>query len=204
MKKLTVFLVLLCAAAAFSRGFPNLPRGKWWQNEKVVADLGLTPEQRAKLDDIMFTHRDRMIDLKAALEKAELRLKETMDKPVLNEKEVLEQLDKSITARGLLQKDRITMLVKVRGVLTPEQWAKAKVKLHERMEKFGEKRRGFREFRREHRGSQPEGPAMHRGGGQGERAPGGPEMANLEDPGQDQPEWGGFEEPEPAGPPPEE
>jgi len=204
MKKLTVFLMLLCAAAAFSQGFQNLPRGKWWQNEKVVADLGLTQDQQAKLDDLMFAHRDKMIDLKAALEKAELRLRETMDRPVLNEKEVLDLVDKTIAARGLLQKDRVTMLVKVRGVLTPEQWAKAKAKLHERVRNFREKRREFGEFRREHRNRPSEGPAMGRPGDPGPDHPGGPGLGDFEDPGPDQPEWGGPEEPDSGGPPPEE
>ena len=201
MKKLMVVLFVFVSAGLLAQGFAHHPRGAWWKNEKVIADLGLTPDQQVKLDQIMFTQRDKMIDLKAQLEKAELRMRDAMDKPAFNEKEVMDQLDRTITARGLLQKNRVEMIVKIHSVLTPEQWAKAKAKLHERMQNFREKGRESGKFQGEHRKGMPQGPAMGRPGSAGEEHPGGPGMSEAEEPGMDQPEPGDFDEPDFDGPP---
>jgi Spy/CpxP family protein refolding chaperone len=148
MKKLILCTVLLAAAGllAFSPMEPH--GGKWWQSDKAAADLGLTPDQRARLDKLMFEHRDQVIDLRAALEKAELRLRELMDDPAFNERAALEQLDRVATARSLVEKSRAAMLIKTRSILTPEQWSKARERL---MENRRERREEMREFRQEHR-----------------------------------------------------
>jgi|GEM_PF-1068242 len=225
MKKLLVVLFVFVAAGLLAQGFAHHPLGKWWKNEKVAAELGLTPDQQAKLDQIMFTQRDKMIDLKAQLEKAELRFRDAMEKPAFNEKEVMDQLDHTIAARGALQKNRVEMIVKIHSVLTPEQWAKAKAKLHEHMRNFREKGREFGKFQGEHHKGMPNGPAMgcpgtageqHSGGpgmskaeesgmdqpgAVGEEHSGGPGMSEAEEPGMDLPELGGFDEPDFDGPP---
>jgi Spy/CpxP family protein refolding chaperone len=122
--------------------------GKWWRSDKAAADLGLTPDQQARLDKLMFEHRDQMIDLRAALEKAELRLRELMDDPAFNERAALEQLDRVAAARSLVEKSRAAMLIKTRTILTPEQWSKARERL---MENRRERREEMREFRQERR-----------------------------------------------------
>jgi Spy/CpxP family protein refolding chaperone len=187
MKKSLVVLFVFVAAGLLAQGMMHPPMGKWWKNEKVAADLGLTPDQQARLDQIMFTQRDKMIDLKAQLEKAELRLRDAMDKPALNEKEIMDQLDRTIAARGTMQKNRVEMIVKIRGVLTPEQWAKAKAKLHEHMRSFREKGREYGRFQGERRMGGPNSPAMGCPGAAGARHPGGPGMAKGEGPGMAQP-----------------
>ena len=151
MNKLILLTVLLAAAGAQAFGPMEPPMGKWWQNERVVADLGLTPDQQARLDKLMFEHRDQMIDLRAGLEKAELRLREMMDDPVFNERGALEQIDRVTAARSLVEKHRAAMLVKTRTILSPEQWNKAKERLMERRREMREERREFRQERRERR-----------------------------------------------------
>jgi protein CpxP len=150
MKKLILLTVILAAAGAlaYQPGAGGPPMGKWWQNEKAVAELGLTPDQQARLDKLMFEHRDQMIDLRAGLEKAELRLREIMDAPRFDERAALEQIDRVTAARSLVEKHRAAMLVQTRSVLTPEQWQKAKERLMERRQ---ERREAMREFRQEHR-----------------------------------------------------
>jgi Spy/CpxP family protein refolding chaperone len=151
MKKLILLTVLLAAADALAFGPMEVPGGKWWQNEQIVADLGLTPDQRARLDHLAFEHRDRMIDLRAALEKAGLRLREMMDDVRFDERAALEQIDRVAAARSLVEKHRAGMLVKTRAVLTPEQWAKTRERLMEKRREMRDEKREFRQERREQR-----------------------------------------------------
>jgi len=146
MKKLMLLTVLLAAAGALAFGPAEPPGGKWWKNEKAVAYLGLTPDQQARLDHLMFEHHDQMIDLRAGLEKAELRLREMMDDARFDERAALEQIDRVTAARSLMEKNRAAMLVKTRAILTPDQWNKAKERL---MDLRRERREEMREFRQE-------------------------------------------------------
>jgi Spy/CpxP family protein refolding chaperone len=137
----------LFASGAFAQGFLELPPGKWWKNEEVIRTLALSPEQQQKLDGIMYAHLEQMIDLKAGFEKEELRLKQMLDLPRVDEKKLLEQAQKALDAQNRMQMNRAAMFVKVRALLTPEQWEKIKVKFqerrHERMQEMRE-RRGLR------------------------------------------------------------
>jgi protein CpxP len=150
MKKFILLTVLLSAAGAlaFEPGAGGPFMGKWWRSEKAVAELGLTPDQQARLDKLMFEHRDRMIDLRAALKKAELRMREIMDAPAFDERAALEQIDRVAAARSLVEKHRAAMLVQTRSILTPAQWQKAKERLMERRREMREERREFRQERR--------------------------------------------------------
>lgn len=140
-------LLVLFAAGAFAQGFLDLPPGKWWKNEQIVQTLGLSPDQQQKLDDIMYAHLEQMIDLKAGFEKEELRLKQLLDLPKADEKKLLDQATRAIEAQNKLQLSRAAMFVKVRMLLTPEQWEKIKIKFqerrHDRMQEM-QQRRGMR------------------------------------------------------------
>jgi hypothetical protein len=48
--------------------------GRWWNNPRIVERLKLTDEQRKSFDDILFQHRETLIDLRGSLAKAELEL----------------------------------------------------------------------------------------------------------------------------------
>lgn len=157
MNKLILVVVLSAAGALLAFGPMDRPRGQWWENEKAVAELGLTPDQQVRLDRLSFEHRSRMIDLRADLEKAQLRLQELMDDPRFEERAALEQSDRVTAARSLVEKERAALLVKTRAVLTAEQWRKAKARLQE---KRHERREGFREERREHRRDRLSPPPM--------------------------------------------
>ena len=98
--------------------------GRWWNNPRMVAELKLTDEQRKSMDDILLTHREKLIDLRASLQKAELELEPLVKDDQPNEGRILAQIDKVATARAELEKANARMLLGIRGVLTPEQWTK--------------------------------------------------------------------------------
>ena len=129
----------------------RVPMGRWWENPKVVSELGLTPEQTQKLEAITLSEATGMVDLKAAVEKAEINLRAASDAVPFDAKRVRDAFGVFLQARNKLETQRVEMLLKTREVLTADQW------------------RQLREFAREKR--------MERGRGgphTGEDSPGGP------------------------------
>src|SRR3569833_2570501 len=48
--------------------------GRWWNNPKIVEKLKLNEDQRKAMDDIFQKHREKLVDLRANLEKAEIEM----------------------------------------------------------------------------------------------------------------------------------
>lgn len=96
--------------------------GRWWNNPKVIEKLKLTDDQRKAFDQILLEHREKLVDLHANLEKAEIAMEPLMkdDKP--DEARILAQIDKVAQARAELEKAHARYLLALRSKLTPEQW----------------------------------------------------------------------------------
>ncbi len=152
MKNLILTALLALASALPAADFLDLPQGRWWKNEDVIRQLNLTPDQQRKLDDIMFAHMEKMIDLKAALDKEELKIKMLIDQPQIDEKQVMAQVDRVLAARDQMQRNRAAMFVKVRVLLTPEQWENIKVRFQDT---FRERLQRRMQDRRDQRQGQP-------------------------------------------------
>ena len=96
--------------------------GRWWNNPKVVERLKLTDEQRKSFDGIYLAHREKLIDLRASVEKAELEMEPLIGGDQPNEAAILAQIDKVAQARAELEKANARFLLAIRAKLTPEQW----------------------------------------------------------------------------------
>jgi Spy/CpxP family protein refolding chaperone len=88
----------------------------------LVAELKLTDEQRKAMDGILLEHREKLIDLRASLQKAELELEPLVKDDQPNEGRILAQIDKVAQARAELEKANARFLLAIRGKLTPDQW----------------------------------------------------------------------------------
>src|ERR1700723_2604452 len=97
-------------------------RGRWWNNPKVVERLKLTDDQRKSMDAILLAHREKLVDLRASLEKSELELEPLMKEDQPNENAILAQIDKTAAARAELEKANARFLLAIRGKLTADQW----------------------------------------------------------------------------------
>ena len=97
-------------------------QGRWWNNPNIVEKLKLTDAQRKSMDDILLTHREKLIDLRASLEKAELWLEPLIKADEPNEAQILAGIDKAAQARAELEKANARFLLAIRRKLTPEQW----------------------------------------------------------------------------------
>jgi periplasmic protein CpxP/Spy len=101
---------------------PQGDHGRWWNNPKVVEQLKLTDAQRKSFDGILLEHREKLIDLRASVEKAELEMEPLMGADQPNEGKILSQIDKVAQARSELEKANARFLLAIRSKLTPEQW----------------------------------------------------------------------------------
>ena len=97
-------------------------RGKWWNDERFRTELGLTPEQSARLEEVFQKTqpvlRQRMQALDTAEEEFDRRVETGDDASVMDYVGTVE------AARSELSKTRTVMLLRMRRSLTADQWAK--------------------------------------------------------------------------------
>ena len=111
---LTVALVLPAPVAAQSF--------KWWQSDHFKRELAMTAEQSKRLEEIFQAAAPTLRTHKVALDKAERELDALVEKG--GDSAVMEQVNHVETARAELNKSRTMMLLRMRRVLTTDQWAK--------------------------------------------------------------------------------
>jgi len=116
---------------------PRPPRGMglggaWWKNSEVARKLELSDAQVAQIEKTFLEHRLQLVDLRAALDKEELKLQPLLDAERPDEAKVGGQLDAIIVARGKLDKANALMLLAIRRTLTQEQWRKLQLLQQER------------------------------------------------------------------------
>ncbi len=170
-------------------------QGRWWNNPKIVERLKLSDEQRKSFDDILFQHRETLIDLRGALEKAELELDPLIRSDQPNESKILAQIDKVAQARAELEKANARYLLAIRSKLTPEQWKQVQdFRAHRGQEHRGDGRGGWGRGGQNHRQMPPPPPGPPEAAPQGGPAQGaGPQSRMDEYPGADFPAAPGME-----------
>jgi Spy/CpxP family protein refolding chaperone len=100
------------------------PPGRWWDDEGTAQQLGITADQRKKMDDIFSTNRPGLIDDVAAVQKAEAVLEPLFAADAPSEGAILAQIGKVAEARAELEKAHARMLLALRAQLTHDQWMK--------------------------------------------------------------------------------
>jgi len=154
----------------FERAFGGMSAEKgWWNSPRMVERLKLTDAQRKSMDDTMMAHREKLIDLRANLEKAELAMEPLMSADTPNEAATMSQIDKVVAARGELEKANARFLLEIREKLTPDQWKQVKSFREEGGVHGREGMSG-----RDGHGWGPDGQRPGMPGGPGMQGPGGP------------------------------
>jgi len=135
--------------------------GRFWDNPRIAATLKITPDQQKELDNILFQHREKLVDLRANLQKSELEMEPLMNADEPNHAAIEAQIDKVVSARAALEKANSNFLLDIRMKLTPAQWEQIK-----NFRAAG----GMRDMHREWHGGGP-GPRMRMRGPNGGAAP---------------------------------
>jgi Spy/CpxP family protein refolding chaperone len=124
MKRVVSLLIAVAVTAGGSVWAAEfrMPQGRWWQNPRLVERLHITPEQQKQMHDLVFAHAQRMIDLNAAVKKAELQLGDLAERDNFDVKAVRAAFARLQEARQRLESERFELLVGFRQLMTAQQW----------------------------------------------------------------------------------
>jgi Spy/CpxP family protein refolding chaperone len=143
--------------------------GRWWNNPRMIERLKLTDDQRKAMDQILYEHREKLIDLEANLEKAELAMQPLMSADQPDRPAMEAQIDKVVESRAALERANSLFLLDIRMKLTSDQWKQLRDMHSEGMEQHEGRREGEHQWR-----GRPGGkPGAGSGNGPG-NGPGGP------------------------------
>ena len=101
------------------------PRGvKWWQDEKLKAELRLSAEQSTRIEDIFTASFAKMKEKVDELNRREEQLSNLISGNDVTEAQLIKEADQVEALRSSLSKDRTLMLFRMRRVLSAEQRSK--------------------------------------------------------------------------------
>lgn len=96
--------------------------------EKMMADLKVTPEQKTKLDDLKTNHKNKIDDLKKQMKEKREDLRNELAKENY-EPANLDSLKNSIKEiAGTIAAERTNVIIEMRKILTKEQFDKLEAK----------------------------------------------------------------------------
>lgn len=131
MRARVLALVLAFAIPALAQ----LPRGffPWW-DQPIAKDLNLSEPQRKEIREAIREYRTRLIEQRAALEKAEVELQYLFDDENVDSKRANQAIEDLALARLNLTRTFSQLALRLRQVLTPQQWREVMKKHEERVE----------------------------------------------------------------------
>ena len=116
-RQLIVSFAVLVAVA-----LPAAGQGKWWQSEEYIRELRLTPEQSKKLEEVFQASVPTLKSLKKTLDQAESEFERLLERG--DDGSVMDQVERVEAARAELNKSHTMMMLRMKRVLTTEQWTK--------------------------------------------------------------------------------
>ena len=115
----SLFLIPMLAFTTFAQ--PPNEFFAWWDSP-IVKDLKVTGDQQKQIKSIVHDYRNKLIDLRAAVEKADGNLNDILNEDKIDMKRATEAVDKMASAKGEMNRNMTLMSVSLRAVLTPAQW----------------------------------------------------------------------------------
>ena len=119
MKKLGLILGLMAGSALWAqppRGFYN-----WWDSP-VAKDLNLSDDQLKQIRTVVKEYRTKLIDARASVEKAEAEIEDAFNDESLSQVRGNDAIEHLVAARSELTRTFSQMSLRLRAVLTSEQW----------------------------------------------------------------------------------
>jgi Spy/CpxP family protein refolding chaperone len=105
---------------------PQPERRHWWSDPKLRAELAITDQQSAAVEQIWQRELPKLRETRQKLVKLEEELTRLTDDKNADEAAVVAKIDAVETARADGNKRRTAMIYRMNKVLTPEQRAKVK------------------------------------------------------------------------------
>jgi len=115
-----ILLVSLLVGSVFGQ----MPKGfyAWWSKPVVTKQLNLTNVQRQQIRSTVLQFRPHLIDIRAEVNKAEIDLGAQFDHDPVDQAKASQAIERLIAARADLTRTLSQMSLKLRTVLTEQQW----------------------------------------------------------------------------------
>ncbi len=99
------------------------PGAAWWTDTALVARLGLTDDQKNRIEAIVEQYRQTLVENRTALEREEAALARMLEtEPMESVNVVSNQIERVIQARGEMERTNSKMTLEIRQTLTRAQW----------------------------------------------------------------------------------
>jgi Spy/CpxP family protein refolding chaperone len=118
---LAALLVVACASPLAAQTQAQ-GKFKWWQSDRYKTELMLTADQSKRLEEIFQNALPTLRSQMKALESAETELERLVQRG--DDSAVMAQVARVETSRAELNTSRTLMLLKMRRLLTTDQWIK--------------------------------------------------------------------------------
>ena len=115
---------------------------KWWIDPQLRAELGITDQQSALVDQVWQKSLPKLRDARMQLEKLEAALSQLLARDDGDEAAIAAQIDRVEAVRTEANKARTLMIYRMNKVLTVEQRAKVKAMMERRDDRRDGGRRG--------------------------------------------------------------
>ncbi len=117
LRPLALALLLSCTV------FAQMPKGfyAWWA-KPVVKNLNLSQAQKQQIHATVQQFRVHLIDVRAEVAKAEIDLEEQFNRDPVDQQKANQAIERLIAARTDLTRTLSQMSLKLRMVLTEQQW----------------------------------------------------------------------------------
>ena len=115
-----ILLGLLLSGSVFGQ----MPKSlyAWWSKPVVARQLNLTNVQRQQIRATVVQFRPHLIDIRAEVNKAEIDLQAEFDHDPVDQTKANQAIERLIAARADLTRTLSQMSLKLRTVLTEQQW----------------------------------------------------------------------------------
>lgn len=113
--------LLLAVTTAFLAGAQSRTNFQWWNNP-IRKDLGLSAAQDEKIRQIVRSYRNRLLDARNEVQKAEGDLEDLFNDADVNPQAAEPVIERVAAARANVNRVLLEMSVQLRSVLTSDQW----------------------------------------------------------------------------------
>ena len=135
-----LFLILAVPAAMYAQG----PRGgffPWWDSP-MVSGLDLSDAQRTQIRTVIQEYRGKMMEVRGAVQKAEGDLDAVFNEDTVDQQRGSEAIDRLTKARADMTKSVSEMSLRMRAVLTSQQWQELQRRQREQVSRIENAGRG--------------------------------------------------------------
>ena len=120
-----ILMIFVISLPDFAGG-QDIPSGKWWYNQTVVQNLGLTQSEIRQIDQLYVDSHRRLIELKNAVEREQFELDTLLGKKTVDDAKVRQQFKRLESARTDLADERLRFVIGVREIIGADRFQQLK------------------------------------------------------------------------------